>query len=103
MPVCGVIGATRSGYVLVSELCPLLAQNNILVQYRAPKRTDPDQPDALSLASTGGCNLDTVSVRVSQALRGEEIKGFRMRYCGPSSDNLSTFSLLKQIAQIPQY
>jgi hypothetical protein len=44
-----------------------------------------------------------IPVLVSQALRGEEIKGFHMGYCGPSSDNLSTFSLLKQIAQIPQY
>ena len=25
-----------------------------------------------------------------------------MMYCGPYSDNLSTFTLLKQIAQIPQ-
>ena len=42
------------------------------------------------------------SVLVSQALCGEEIKGFHMMYCGPYSDNLSTFTLLKQIAQIPQ-
>ena len=32
----------------------------------------------------------------------EEIEGFHVSYCGPSSDNLSTFTLLKQIAQIPQ-
>ena len=42
----------------MSELRPLLAQNNILNQYRAPKRADPDQPNALSLASAGGYNLD---------------------------------------------
>ena len=40
-------------------------------------------------------------VFVSQALRGEDITGFRMSYYGPYGDNLSTFSLLKQIAQIP--
>ena len=48
---CADFGATRSVYVLVSELRPLLAQNNILIQYRAPKRADPDQPNALSLTN----------------------------------------------------
>ena len=52
--LCPVIGAAKSTYVMVSELRALLAQNNILVQYRAPKRADPDQPNALSLSSTGG-------------------------------------------------
>ena len=42
----------------MSELRPLLSQNNILIQYREPKRADPDQPTALSLASVGGRNLD---------------------------------------------
>jgi hypothetical protein len=97
-----VIGATRSVGVLVSELHPLLAQNNILVQYRAPKRADPDQPTALSLASAGGRNLDVCACFLGSMNCGEEIKGFHMMYCGPYSDNLSTFTLLKQIAQIPQ-
>ena len=35
---------------MVSEPRPLLAQNIILVQYRAPKRADPDQSNALSLS-----------------------------------------------------
>ena len=43
-----------------------------------------------------------MSVLVSWALCGEEITGFHMMYYGPYSDNLSTFTLLKQIAQIPQ-
>ena len=37
-------GAARSVYVLLSELRPLLPQNNALVLRRAPKRADPDQP-----------------------------------------------------------
>ena len=45
-------------YVLVGELCPLLPQNNAFVLMRAPKRADPDQPTALSLASAGGRNLN---------------------------------------------
>ena len=56
--LCRVIGATRSVYVLGSERCPLFPQNNALVLRRAPKRADPDQPTALSLASVGGRNLD---------------------------------------------
>jgi hypothetical protein len=31
-------------YVLGSEMCPLLPQNNALVLRRAPERADPDQP-----------------------------------------------------------
>ena len=60
--LCRVIGAARLVYALVSELRPLLPQNNALVLSmvlrRAPKRADPDQPTALSLASVGGRNLD---------------------------------------------
>ena len=51
-------GAARLVYVLVSELRPLLPQNSALVLRLAPKRADPDQPTALSLASVGGRNLD---------------------------------------------
>ena len=43
-----------------------------------------------------------MSVLGSQALRGEEAKSFHMMYYGAYNDNLSTFTLLKQIAQIPQ-
>ena len=43
---------------MVSELRPLLPQNSALVLRRAPKRADPDQATALSLASAGGRNLD---------------------------------------------
>ena len=42
----------------MSEQRPLLGQNNILIQCRAPKRDDLDQSNALNLASAGGCNLD---------------------------------------------
>ena len=53
-----VIDTIRSLYVLVSESRLLLAQNNILIQYRAPKRADPDQPNAISLCSARGRYLD---------------------------------------------
>ena len=43
---------------MVSELRPLLPQNNAVFLRRAPKRADLDQPTALGLASTGGFNLD---------------------------------------------
>ena len=56
----------RSVYVLASELRPLLAQNNILNQYRSPKRADPDQPNAISLCSTKDLKIDILmSVLVS--------------------------------------
>ncbi len=73
MPVslCRVIGATRSVGVLVSELRPLLAQNNILIQYRAPKRADPDQPTPLSLASAGGRNLNACACFLGSTWRGD--------------------------------
>ena len=45
------------------------------------------------LCQIGSCNLDAYA---------EASTGFHMSYCGPSSDNLSRLSLLKQIAQIPQ-
>ena len=56
--LCRVIGAARPVYALGGGLCPLLPQNNALALRRAPKRADPDQPTALSLASAGGRNLD---------------------------------------------
>ena len=58
-------------YVLVSELRPLLAQNDILIQYRAPKRADPDQPNSLSLASAGGCNFDACACFLGSTWRGD--------------------------------
>ena len=88
----------------MSELRPLLAHTDILImiliQYRAPKRADPDQPNALSLPSTGGCNLDVCACFVGFAWRG--ITGLHVSYCRPSGDILSTFSLLKQMTQIPE-
>ena len=66
-----VIGAARSLYVLVSEPRPLLAQNNILIQYRAPKRADPDQPTPLSLANAGGCNLDACACFLGSTWGGD--------------------------------
>ncbi len=56
----------------MSELLPLLAQNNILIQYRAPKRADPDQPNALSLASAGGRNLDVCACFLGSMWRGDQ-------------------------------
>jgi hypothetical protein len=56
--LCQVVGAVRSVYVLGNVLYPVLPQNNALVLRRAPKRADPDQPTALSLASIGGHNHD---------------------------------------------
>ena len=47
--------AVRSTYVQVSAPSPLLPQNDALV-WRAPKRDDLDQPNALNLANVGGCN-----------------------------------------------
>ena len=38
-----------------------------------------------------------MSVLVSYALRGEEITGVHMSYCGPVVDNLSTFYSYKEI------
>ena len=55
---------------MVSEPRPLLAQDNILIQYRAPKRAYPDQPNALSLASAGGCNLDACVCFLGSTWRG---------------------------------
>ena len=70
--LCRVMGATRSVYILGSELCPLLPQNNALVLRRAPKRADPDQPTALSLASAGGRNLDVCACFLGSMWRGDQ-------------------------------
>ena len=44
-------------------------QINALVLRRAPKRADPDQPNALSLASVGGCNADACACFLGSAWR----------------------------------
>ena len=44
-------------------------------------------PEAVILVSVPACFLGNRS-----KLRGEEIKGFHMRHCGPSGVNLSTFN-----------
>ena len=41
-----------------------------------------------------------IPVRVSQAPRGDEIRGFHMRYCGPSGAHLSTFKHLIKLGKI---
>ena len=46
--LCGVNGAARSTYALVSAPSPLLPKISALVLRRAPKRADPDQPNALT-------------------------------------------------------
>ena len=56
---------------MVSELRPLLPQNDALVLRRAPKRADPDQPTALSLASAGGRNLDVCACFLGSTWRGD--------------------------------
>ena len=60
----------------MSELRPLLAQNNILNQYREPKRADPDQPTALSLASAGGRNLDVCACFLVLIWRGDQVLSY---------------------------
>ena len=62
----------RLAYVLVSELRPLLPQNSALVLRRAPKRADPDQPTALSLASVVGRNLDVCACFLGATWRGDQ-------------------------------
>ena len=57
---------------MVSELRPLLAQNNILTQYREPKRADPDQPTALSLVNAGGRNLNICACHLGYMWRGDQ-------------------------------
>ena len=57
---------------MVSELRPLLPQNDTLVLRRAPKRADPDQPTALSLASAGGRNLDVCACFLGSMWRGDQ-------------------------------
>ena len=74
--LCRVIGAARSVYVLVSELRPLLPQNNALVLRRAPKRADPDQPTALSLASAGGRNLDACACFLGLTWGGDQGRSY---------------------------
>ena len=55
-----------------SALSPLklLLQINALVLKRAPQRVDPDQPNALSLASAGGRNLDACACFSGSTWRG---------------------------------
>ena len=36
----------------------------------SPKRDDPDQPNALSLASVGGCNLDACACFLGSTWEG---------------------------------
>ena len=57
---------------MVSELRPLLPQNSALVLRRAPKRADPDQPTALSLASAGGRNLGACACFLGSTWRGDQ-------------------------------
>ena len=54
--MCRVIGAAigRHTHMQVSGTRPLLPHVNALDLKRAPKRADPDQPDALSFASARG-------------------------------------------------
>ena len=74
--LCRVIGAARFVYVLGSELCPLLPQNNALVLKRAPKRADPDQPTALSLASAGGRNPGVCACFLGAMWRGDQGRSY---------------------------
>ena len=98
--LCRVIGAVRSAYIQVSAPVPLLPPNNALVLRRAQKRADPDQPNALSLASAGGCNLDACACFLGSTWGGD--RGLSHELLWTYIDNLSTFTLLEQIAQIPQ-
>ena len=70
---CSQVGI-RPGVVLVSELCPLdlLPQNSALVLRRAPKRADPDQPTAFSLANVGGRNLNVCACFLGATWRGDQ-------------------------------
>jgi hypothetical protein len=87
---------------MVSELRPLLPQNDTLVLRRTPKRADPDQPAPLSLASAGGRNLNACACFLGSTRRGDQGLSYDVLWALLYSDNLSTFTLLKQIAQIPQ-
>ena len=69
---CAELSVQPGWYVLVSELCPLLPQNNALVLRRAPKRADPDQPTALSLASAVGRNLDVCACFLGATWRRDQ-------------------------------
>ena len=69
--LCRVIGAVRFAYTHVSAPSPLLPQNDALVPRRAPKRVDPDQPPALSLASARGYNLDAHACFLGSTWEGE--------------------------------
>ena len=57
---------------MVSDLRPLLPQNSALVLRRAPKRADPDQPTALSLASAGGRNLGACACFLDSTWIGDQ-------------------------------
>ena len=68
---------------MVSVQRPLLTQNNIQVQYRAPKRADPNQPNALSLASAGGWNLDVCACFLDSVWRGDHERSYELLWsCG---------------------
>ena len=47
-------------------------QNNILIQYRAPKRAYPDQPNAISLSSTKDRYLDACACFLGSTWRGDQ-------------------------------
>ena len=76
--LCRVIGAVRFAYTHVSATSPLLPQNNALVLRRAPKRVDPDQPTALSLASARGYNLDARACFVGSTWKGDRGLSYRV-------------------------
>ena len=71
--LCLGIGAARSIYVMWSEMCPLLPQNNAVILGRAPKRAYPDQPTALSLASAGDRNLDVCACFLGSMWIGDQV------------------------------
>ena len=104
--LAGWVGPARLVYVLVSELRPLLPI--LLPQNKCFPRSSGEHRNVLIPTSQLHSVWPVLKavilmyVLVSQALRGEETKGFRMMYYGPYSDILSTFTLFKQIAQIPQ-
>ena len=86
---------------MVSGRYPLLPHNSALVLRQAPKRADPDQLTALSLASVGGRELNACACLLGATWRGDQVLSYDV--FGPYNGNLSTFTVLKIIAQIPQY
>ena len=81
-----------STYTCIQVSAPslLLPQNNALVLRRAPKRANPDQTTALSLARDGGFNLDVYADFLGSTWRKDQVLSY-----GAYSDNLSIFTISK--------